>query len=341
MRRGYRQERYLGIIDRVRAAMPDAAITTDIIVGFPGETEADFEQTLEVVRQARFASAFTFQYSKRPGTPAAEMDEQLPKEVVQERYLRLTALQDEISWAENRAQIGRRVELLVAAGEGSKDAATGRLSGRARDGRLVHFTAARRRPARRRRRDGRRPRPSRTTSSPTARCCPTAAPARATPSEAGTRPTTPGVLLGMPRIGVPRRCAVDRRLLTGLSGGGGLLGLGQPLPAGGEVGLRLARSAAASPAASALASCSSALVTAARMEVTIGFSGAVAGARGVGGAADLLLDGLHAVLELAHGAARHVPDRRRSAPGSCAARSAPRAGPWTGRASRPRPAAPP
>src|SRR5919106_3145345 len=70
MRRGYRQERYLGIIDRVRAAMPDAAITTDIIVGFPGETEADFEQTLDVVRQARFASAFTFQYSKRPGTPA-------------------------------------------------------------------------------------------------------------------------------------------------------------------------------------------------------------------------------------------------------------------------------
>ena len=123
MRRGYRQERYLGIIDRVRAAMPDAAITTDIIVGFPGETEADFQQTLDVVRAARFASAFTFQYSKRPGTPAAEMDGQLPKDVVQERYLRLTALQDEISWAENRAQVGRRVELLVAAGEGSKDAA--------------------------------------------------------------------------------------------------------------------------------------------------------------------------------------------------------------------------
>src|SRR5918995_350138 len=142
MRRGYRQERYLGIIDRVRAAMPDAAITTDIIVGFPGETEADFEQTLDVVREARFASAFTFQYSKRPGTPAAEMDGQLPKDVVQERYLRLTALQEEISWSENRAQVGRTVELLVAAGEGSKDARTGRLSGRARDGRLVHFTAA-------------------------------------------------------------------------------------------------------------------------------------------------------------------------------------------------------
>src|SRR5947199_481198 len=141
MRRAYRQERYLRIIDRVRAAMPDAAITTDIIVGFPGETESDFEQTLDVVRRARFASAFTFQYSKRPGTPAAEMDGQLPKDVVQERYLRLTALQDEISWAENRALVGRQVELLVAAGEGSKDKTTGRLSGRARDGRLVHFTA--------------------------------------------------------------------------------------------------------------------------------------------------------------------------------------------------------
>src|SRR3954451_6311023 len=142
MRRGYRQDRYLGILDRVRAAMPDAAITTDVIVGFPGETEADFEQTLDVVRRARFASAFTFQYSKRPGTPAAEMEGQLSKEVVQERYLRLTALQDEISWAENTALIEHRVELLIAAGEGSKDAARGRLSGRARDGRLVHLAAA-------------------------------------------------------------------------------------------------------------------------------------------------------------------------------------------------------
>src|SRR5690242_14947007 len=89
MRRSYRSERYLGIIDKVRAAMPDAAITTDIIVGFPGETEDDFERTLDVVRQARFSTAFTFQYSKRPGTPAATMAEQLPKQVVQQRYERL------------------------------------------------------------------------------------------------------------------------------------------------------------------------------------------------------------------------------------------------------------
>jgi tRNA-2-methylthio-N6-dimethylallyladenosine synthase len=140
MRRSYRAQRYLGIIDRVRAAMPHASITTDIIVGFPGETEDDFQATLDVVRQARFSSAFTFQYSKRPGTPAAELPDQLPKDVVQERYERLIAVQEEISLQENVAQIGRSVELLVAAGEGRKDTATARMSGRARDGRLVHFT---------------------------------------------------------------------------------------------------------------------------------------------------------------------------------------------------------
>jgi tRNA-2-methylthio-N6-dimethylallyladenosine synthase len=139
MRRSYRQERYLGIIDRVRAAMPDAAISTDIIVGFPGETEADFEQTLHVVRQARFAQAFTFQYSKRPGTPAATLPGQVPKKVVQERYERLVALQEEISWEENKTQVGRVLEVMVSEGEGRKDGATRRLSGRAPDSRLVHF----------------------------------------------------------------------------------------------------------------------------------------------------------------------------------------------------------
>jgi tRNA-2-methylthio-N6-dimethylallyladenosine synthase len=111
-------------------------------VGFPGETEADFEQTLDVVRAARFAGAFTFQYSKRPGTPAATMDGQLPKAIVQDRYERLVAVLEEISWAENKALVGKPVELLVAVGEGRKDAHTGRLSGRARDGRLVHFATA-------------------------------------------------------------------------------------------------------------------------------------------------------------------------------------------------------
>jgi tRNA-2-methylthio-N6-dimethylallyladenosine synthase len=139
MRRSYRAERYLGILDRVRAAMPEAAITTDVIVGFPGETEADFADTLRVVEQARFAGAFTFQYSKRPGTPAAEMADQVPAEVVAERYTRLAALQDEIALRENRAQVGRVVEVLVSEGDGRKDGATHRLSGRAPDNRLVHF----------------------------------------------------------------------------------------------------------------------------------------------------------------------------------------------------------
>ncbi len=140
MRRSYRAEKYLGIIDRVRGAMPHAAITTDIIVGFPGETEDDFAATLEVVRRSRFATAFTFQYSPRPGTPAADLDGQIPKEVVQERYQRLIDLQEAISLEENVALVGSTVELLVATGEGRKDAATARMSGRARDGRLVHFT---------------------------------------------------------------------------------------------------------------------------------------------------------------------------------------------------------
>ncbi len=139
MRRSYRSERFLGIIERVRAAIPDAAITTDIIVGFPGETEEDFQATLDVVRAARFASAFTFQYSQRPGTPAAELPDQLPKAVVQERYERLVALQDDISWQENRRQEGRVLDVLVAEGEGRKDESTHRLSGRAPDNRLVHF----------------------------------------------------------------------------------------------------------------------------------------------------------------------------------------------------------
>jgi tRNA-2-methylthio-N6-dimethylallyladenosine synthase len=190
----------------VRAAMPDAAITTDIIVGFPGETEADFEQTLEVVRAARFASAFTFQYSKRPGTPAAEMDAQVPKVVVQERFERLAALQEEISWAENRALVGAKVELLVSAGEGSKDARTGRLSGRARDGRLVHFRVGGE--------DGTAVRPGDVVETVISQAAPHYLVAdgdllshRRTragdAAEAGIKPSTPGILLGMPQVGAP------------------------------------------------------------------------------------------------------------------------------------------
>jgi len=139
MRRSYRSERFLGILDRVRAAIPHAAISTDIIVGFPGETEEDFQETLRVVEQARFASAFTFQYSIRPGTPAATMEDQVPKEIVQERYDRLIALQERITLEENARLVGRTVEVMVTDGDGRKNAATSRLSGRAEDARLVHF----------------------------------------------------------------------------------------------------------------------------------------------------------------------------------------------------------
>jgi tRNA-2-methylthio-N6-dimethylallyladenosine synthase len=139
MRRAYRRDKYLAILDRVRSAIPAAAITTDIIVGFPGETEQDFADTMDLVRQARFAGAFTFQYSPRPGTPAADMPGQVPPEVVADRYERLAALVADVAWAENRALTGTQVEVLVATGEGRKDSATHRMSGRARDNRLVHF----------------------------------------------------------------------------------------------------------------------------------------------------------------------------------------------------------
>jgi len=130
MRRSYRSEKFLGILDRVRDRIPNAAITTDIIVGFPGETDEDFEDTMRVVEKARFSSAFTFQYSIREGTPAATMEDQIPKAVVQERYNRLIALQERISL---------EVEVLVSTGEGKKDAETHRLTGRGEDNRLVHF----------------------------------------------------------------------------------------------------------------------------------------------------------------------------------------------------------
>ncbi|KRC37860.1 (dimethylallyl)adenosine tRNA methylthiotransferase [Oerskovia sp. Root22] len=139
MRRSYRSEKFLGILDRVREAMPDASITTDLIVGFPGETEEDFAETLRVVEASRFSSAFTFQYSQRPGTPAATLPDQLPKEVVQERYERLQALQDRVSAEESARQVGRTVEVLVTEGSGRKDGATHRLTGRAADNRLVHL----------------------------------------------------------------------------------------------------------------------------------------------------------------------------------------------------------
>jgi tRNA-2-methylthio-N6-dimethylallyladenosine synthase len=133
MRRSYRRERYLGWLDRIRDAIPQIAVSTDIIVGFPGETEEDFEDTLDVVARARFDQAYTFQYSPRPGTTAAAMPDQLPKDVVQARFDRLVALQQEISLERMREQVGTTVEILVE-GTGRK----GRVQGRTRTNRVVH-----------------------------------------------------------------------------------------------------------------------------------------------------------------------------------------------------------
>ena len=130
MRRSYRREKYLGIIERVRAAMPHAAITTDIIVGFPGETEEDFAQTLEVVARRRFSGAYTFQYSKRPGTPAATMPDQVPAESCRSATSGWPSSSTTSPGPRTSGWSAARVELLVAEGEGRKDAATHRLSGR-------------------------------------------------------------------------------------------------------------------------------------------------------------------------------------------------------------------
>jgi len=139
MRRSYRADRYLGIIEKVRKAMPEAAITTDIIVGFPGESDEDFSATIEVVKQARFSAAYTFQYSKRPGTPAALMADQIGDDVMAHRYNQLHNIQQEISKSENEKQIGKTVELLVSSNEGRHDVDQKRMNGRSADFRLTHF----------------------------------------------------------------------------------------------------------------------------------------------------------------------------------------------------------
>jgi tRNA-2-methylthio-N6-dimethylallyladenosine synthase len=201
MRRTYTAERYLALVDRIRAAMPEIALTTDLIVGFPGETEADFAETLRVVEASRFAGAFTFQYSPRPGTPAATYPDQVPREVVQERYERLVELQERMTYAGMQTQVGRTVEVLLSEGEGRKDTAE-RMTGRARDNRLVHLTRA----------DGVRPGDVVTTVVTGAAPHylradgPLLSHRRTAAGDAwadGRAPRTPGVLLGMPRVGAP------------------------------------------------------------------------------------------------------------------------------------------
>jgi tRNA-2-methylthio-N6-dimethylallyladenosine synthase len=139
MRRSYRSDRYLKILENVRSAIPHASITTDIIVGFPGETEEDFQATLDLCTEAQFAAAYTYQYSIRPGTPAATMPDQISAAVVGERYTRLHEHQQLISLGVNQRAIGKKMRVLVGEYEGRRDARESRLTGKSEDFRLVHF----------------------------------------------------------------------------------------------------------------------------------------------------------------------------------------------------------
>ena len=141
MRRSYRTDKYLGILDRVRQAMPEAMITTDIIVGFPGETEEDFQGTLDIATKARFAAAYTYKYSIRPGTPAGAMENQVAEDVVGERYTRLHEHQQKISQSVNEEAVGTIHRIMVSEIEGRRDEAQSRMTGRSEDFRLVHFSS--------------------------------------------------------------------------------------------------------------------------------------------------------------------------------------------------------
>jgi len=135
MNRRYTKDEYLRLAYKIQAEIPNVAMTTDIIVGFPGETEADFLDTLDVVKQIRFHGAYTFLYSKRSGTPAAEMDGQITGEIAHERFDRLLAVVNEIVYARNRAQEGREVVVLAE----DFDAKRGVVTGRADDNSIVHL----------------------------------------------------------------------------------------------------------------------------------------------------------------------------------------------------------
>lgn len=137
MNRRYTKEQYLMLVERLRTAIPDLSLTTDIIVGFPGETEEDFLETIDVVKKAEYDSAYTFLYSKRTGTPAAVMEDQIPEAVAKERFLRLLSVVAETSAKRTAALVGQTVEVLVEErSEQDASMVTGRLSNNL----LVHFT---------------------------------------------------------------------------------------------------------------------------------------------------------------------------------------------------------
>jgi tRNA-2-methylthio-N6-dimethylallyladenosine synthase len=138
MHRGYTAERYLARLADARSAIPDLAATTDLIIGFPGETDEDFARTLDVVDEAAFDAAYTFIFSPRPGTPAADMHDVVPPEVAQERMRRLTEVVERHALEHHSARVGRIEEVLV---EGPSKKDPSRRSGRTRQGKLVHFEA--------------------------------------------------------------------------------------------------------------------------------------------------------------------------------------------------------
>lgn len=135
MNRNYTREDYLALVDKIKTAMPDISITTDLIVGFPGETEEDFEDTLSLVKEVGYSSVFTFQYSKRTGTPAATFEDQVPEEVMTERFNRLLETVKESSGC-NDDLAGKTMDVLV---EGKNEKLEGYLSGRLSNNMLVHF----------------------------------------------------------------------------------------------------------------------------------------------------------------------------------------------------------
>jgi tRNA-2-methylthio-N6-dimethylallyladenosine synthase len=139
MHRGYTGERFLAKLEMMRSIVPDLAASTDVIVGFPGETDADFEDTLSVMELARFDSAFMFQFSPRPGTPAAEMGGQVPAETVQLRFERLVELQNRITYERNLEQVGRTFEVM-AEGPSKRDSEV--ATTRTRGNRLVHVAGS-------------------------------------------------------------------------------------------------------------------------------------------------------------------------------------------------------
>ncbi|OBR91141.1 MULTISPECIES: tRNA (N6-isopentenyl adenosine(37)-C2)-methylthiotransferase MiaB [Clostridium] len=136
MNRNYSKEGYLNLVKKIREKVPDAAITTDIIVGFPGETEEDFEETLNLAREVQYDSAFTFIYSKRKGTPAYDFEDQIPEDIKHERFNRLVEVINESSARKNKAYEGRTEEILV---EGTSKNDNTKLTGRTRSGKLVNF----------------------------------------------------------------------------------------------------------------------------------------------------------------------------------------------------------